>query len=117
MLYDGKFEVVEQSRTGGRRPVHGKIIIHKTPKGRPSGQIILRCPFCGGFQNVVAQVEGENDTPTVTTPITCGCRVRCGKVFRIRSGEVHHSEPEEKPPSPKLSKSLSGAGVFYPSEK
>lgn len=118
MKYEGKFVVIDKDKLSGTRPKQGQIILYKTRKGDPSGQMVLRCPFCGALQFCAGQVEGNNDTPTVKRPITCGCKQRCGNTFRIRSGEVH---PEQSPsghaPSPPLSENMVEHGVHYQSKK
>lgn len=118
MHYVGKFVVINRTTLGGVRPKSGEIIVHRTDKGLATGQIILRCPYCNALQFVAAKVEGEEETPTITTEIKCGCRQHCGKSFRIRSGELHEElEATSRSFSPQLSESMIDRGVFYMTER
>jgi len=67
----------------GPRPFlpSGEIIKHR------GGALILRCPECNAMQFIATEIQGENEAPTITTPIKCAC-VRCDCEFRIRSGKA-----------------------------
>jgi len=116
MRYKGNFVISEKTKLQGSRIAPGEIIVCRTNKGEPSGQLIFRCPYCNATQFRAGKVEGEKGTPTVTTPLTCSCKQWCGVTFRIRSGKIQEEEEEERTESPELSEQLSNAGVFYPSK-
>lgn len=111
LISDGPLILISKAEMGrGYIPAPGQIVRHYDTRGNPSGIFKMLCPYCGVEFHFENENNGPEEAPTMVRPITCTCRTRCAKTFRVRSGQVH---PEEKPSrmEVEIPKRLREAGV------
>jgi len=98
-------------------PRPGEILRHLDESGNPSGSFIMLCPYCGVWIRFVNVAQGPNEKPTMRDKITCTCRTRCARTFRIRSATVQQDWPDprmqvELPPELRQAKGVFAAPVL-----